>query len=178
MKRRVLVVGQGLLLGLAWGVAARLWMRFISTDPEFSWSGTGFIVGAATIAGTASGIVRAARRSWVKGLGVAAFLPLGMGAGMLTLPTIMFGTLATRRRTLPSAARVLLGVVAAIPLAFVVGGILQEGFGVIRASLAVLWYVGLCAWMIAIAGVSIGSTRLPGPLGAAEREDDLVPEKL
>ena len=34
----------GLAGGLAWGVIPRLWMRFISTNPEFTWSGTLFIV--------------------------------------------------------------------------------------------------------------------------------------
>ena len=30
----------GLAGGLAWGVFARVWMRFISTDPQFTWNGT------------------------------------------------------------------------------------------------------------------------------------------
>jgi hypothetical protein len=30
----------GAALVFAWGVADRIWMRLISTDPQFSWSGT------------------------------------------------------------------------------------------------------------------------------------------
>ena len=33
------IVG-GALLGLTWGVVIRIWMRFISTDPEFTWEQT------------------------------------------------------------------------------------------------------------------------------------------
>ena len=31
--------------GALLGVMARLWMRFISEDPEFTWNGTLFIIG-------------------------------------------------------------------------------------------------------------------------------------
>jgi len=44
------------MLGLAWGTTIRLWMRFISTDPEFTWSGTGYILGATTVAGLLLGL--------------------------------------------------------------------------------------------------------------------------
>ena len=35
----------GFALGAGWGVLARVWMRLITTDPEFSWAGTLMIVG-------------------------------------------------------------------------------------------------------------------------------------
>ena len=38
-KVGLLLVG-GLVGGLLWGALARVWMRFISTDPEFTWDGT------------------------------------------------------------------------------------------------------------------------------------------
>src|ERR687898_224194 len=41
----------GLLGGVVWGIDARVWMRFISTDPEFTWSGTLFIVIGFGVAG-------------------------------------------------------------------------------------------------------------------------------
>ena len=41
----------------------RGWMRFISTAPEFTWSGTGFILGSATMAGLGFGLIESARRS-------------------------------------------------------------------------------------------------------------------
>ena len=34
-----------------WGICARVWMRFIATDPEFTWAGTLFIVIGFGIAG-------------------------------------------------------------------------------------------------------------------------------
>ena len=30
---------RGAIQGFAWGVAARVWMRLIAEDPEFSWDG-------------------------------------------------------------------------------------------------------------------------------------------
>jgi len=53
MKRLLL----GALCGAAWGVAARVWMRLITTTPEFTWSGTLSIVGATTVAGLGMGAV-------------------------------------------------------------------------------------------------------------------------
>ena len=41
----------GFLLGFAWGVVARVWMRLITTAPEFSWVGTRGIIGTAGFAG-------------------------------------------------------------------------------------------------------------------------------
>ena len=35
----------GATISALWGVVARTWMRFITADPEFSWSGTLTIVG-------------------------------------------------------------------------------------------------------------------------------------
>ena len=48
--------GTGLLLGVGWGIAARVWMRLVSTVPDFSWTGTLVIVGLAALAG--AGVVR------------------------------------------------------------------------------------------------------------------------
>jgi hypothetical protein len=36
--RSLSIVGGFLVGGLVWGVVARLWMRLITTDPEFTWS--------------------------------------------------------------------------------------------------------------------------------------------
>ncbi len=90
----------GAAAGLAWGIVARLWMRFISDHPEFSWSGTAFIVGAATIFGTAMGLawLRRARggRGWWRLLGLTVLL-LGMGTGSLMIPTVLLGAVALGR---------------------------------------------------------------------------------
>jgi len=47
---RALLTGAG--LGLTWGVVARVWMRLISTSPEFSVVTTAFILGIAAVFGT------------------------------------------------------------------------------------------------------------------------------
>ena len=74
----------GALLGLSWGIAMRVWMRFITTDPEFTWSGTGYILGATTLAGLLLGLGWA-RRAKAKGnwwrLTGLSMLPLGVAAG-------------------------------------------------------------------------------------------------
>jgi len=90
----------GLLLGVVWGVVARIWMRLISTSPEFSWAGTLFILLGAGIVGLALGVVHAARRrgasGWWRLLGV--FVPLLFaGAGLPLLPAVVLGGWGLRR---------------------------------------------------------------------------------
>jgi hypothetical protein len=52
----------GAAAGLGWGVTARAWMRRISTEPGFTWSGTGYILGACTVIGLLLGVAKAGRR--------------------------------------------------------------------------------------------------------------------
>jgi hypothetical protein len=105
----------GIVLGFTWGVAIRLWMRYISTDPEFTWAGTGYIVGAATLVGTLLGVA-IYRRSLAKGnwwrLNGLAVLTLGMAAGAVMIPTVLVGGLAIGRRRWPTWLRASLLVVA------------------------------------------------------------------
>lgn len=87
----------GLGLGLAWAVAARIWMRLISTDPEFSWAGTGFILGAGAVTGLGLGIMyglRLAGRSRWRRLLILCCLPLFAGPGMVFAPVVFVGGLA------------------------------------------------------------------------------------
>lgn len=86
----------GFALGLAWGAAARVWMRLISSDPEFSWSGTGFILGSTAVCGLAFGIlygVRGAGRSrWWRLLAVVCLVDVA-GPGMVFIPALLLGGL-------------------------------------------------------------------------------------
>lgn len=159
-------VGLGLLSGLGWGVAARAWMRSIATDPAFTWSGTLYILGAAALAGLMAGCVGAVRRPWAKVFGVLALVPLGMGAGALMLPTILLGTIALRRRTLPGWARALAAILAVVPLGPVVADAAGDRRHPVGVVVAVAAYLALCAWMIRIAEVSLG-TAAPRPLAVA-----------
>ena len=108
--------------GVAWGMAARGWMRLLSTDPEFSWSGTMVIVMVATLAWTGGGIVAASRnrsaRIRVAGrvVGSVLCLLLGLGQGMLLLPTALFGGLSLARTRWSRVRRLLLGALAALPV--------------------------------------------------------------
>ena len=79
----------GFAAGVVWGAVARVFMRMLSTSPEFSWSGTLFILGVGAVAGTCVGLVHAARvggRSrWWRIAGLPALL-LFAGPGMVLLP--------------------------------------------------------------------------------------------
>jgi len=92
----------GASLGLMWGIAARIWMRLISTQPEFSIPGTVAILLIATFFGTFVGFAFAARRhGWrrwrhylPRGLVVTFFLPFGIAGGMPLMLTVLLMTLA------------------------------------------------------------------------------------
>jgi hypothetical protein len=119
-RLRLALAGGG--LGLGWGFAARAWMRLVSTDPEFSWSGTGYILGACTVVGLLLGAAEAGRRrgamGWWRASGASALL-LGVGAGMIVLPTALLGGLAVGRRRWHPAARAVLALAAAVPAVLV-----------------------------------------------------------
>ena len=62
-------VGLSALVGVGLGVVLRIWMRLISDDPEFSWSGTLAIVIVFTLLGVNAGLVAFGRgRGWRSGL--------------------------------------------------------------------------------------------------------------
>jgi len=93
--------GAGFALGLMWGTAARVWMRLISTDPEFSWSGTGMILGSTAVCGAALGFLYGARRAgrsrWWRLLGLCWLLVFA-GPGMVFLPAFLLGGLLHLRQ--------------------------------------------------------------------------------
>lgn len=90
----------GLLLGVAWGVVARVWMRLISTSPEFSWAGTLSIIMGAGIVGLALGLIHAARRrggsQWWRLLVLVVIL-FFQGQGLPLLPAVVLGGWGLRR---------------------------------------------------------------------------------
>lgn len=147
----------GALGGFLWGVLMRLWMRFISTDPEFTWSGTGFILGAALIAGLGLGAAyafsRKTKAGWWRLFGLPVIL-LGGGAGIIMIPGVIVGGLAFARRNWPKAVRIALGVVAIGGTIALLG--LSDTFGPIKAtaamaSFAVLHLIEMAATGIAFA---------------------------
>lgn len=130
------LVPLGLGGGIALGVAARVWMRFISEDPEFTWSGSIFIVLGFTVFGLAQAVVFAARnrneRRWkltiARTIGAVLMLPLFMAAGAIMFPTVLGGGLAMSRIDWRTVTRCLWLLPAAGPVVFV-GRDLIDSFG-------------------------------------------------
>src|SRR6476646_8478217 len=91
--------GLGLLGGAVLGVLARLWMRLVANEPDFSWAGTLFIVGAFAVFGAGQALSWSARRTAlrrpgltvVRALAAVLALPIFGGAGAIMLPTVLTG---------------------------------------------------------------------------------------
>ena len=100
-------------VGLAWGAIARLFMRLISTTPEFSWAGTGMILAFAGLFWGLIGVVVAARAAgrtrWWR-LAPLPGLILFAGAGLFLLP----GAIAVALTLFVRDLRARLGLVAVV----------------------------------------------------------------
>ena len=153
----------GLVGGLAWGMIARLWMRFISTNPEFTWSGTLFIVVGFGIAGLAQSGAYLGRRAKLtrpamtvlRVVAVIGLLPLGIAAGASMFPTIILATLALTHHTWP---RWLRGIVAAVALLPALATALSF-FGdltAIHAVVGAVWFLAIYAGIVWAARSSLG----------------------
>jgi len=137
----------GFALGTAWGVLARVWMRLITTDPEFSWSGTLMIVGLSAVLGLGVGVVDAARRTGRTGFWTLVVVPgllLFMSPGMMLAPSFLLGGLAWGQRG--HAARVV-GLLA-------IAGSLAVGIWVGLEDITVAYVVGYVALALALAWAS------------------------
>lgn len=139
--RAVRTIAAGLLLGVGWGVLARVWMRLVSDQPSFSWDGTLFILGLAGWFGVGLGVVVAARRrgrrAWWR-LAVLPTLLLFAGPGLLFLPAVVLGGYAASGRG-PVALRVLAGAVpAGVPVAMV----LMAGSSEVGSEVSLVVVVG------------------------------------
>lgn len=96
-----LVLAGSLVAGIAWGALARLFMRLVSTTPEFSWEGTLGIVGIAAVAflltGFAAGAMARGWSGWWR-LAAAPALLIFAGQGLGLLPAAAGTFLAVRVR--------------------------------------------------------------------------------
>lgn len=141
----------GALAGAAWGAQFRVFMRFVSTDPEFSWSGTLFIVITFAIFGAVQGLALAGRRlglrrRWLTPLRVlgtvGTLLTLG-GAGAIMAPTTLGGSFARHRSDWPRWARWLLLAIAGVNVVAVsVGGAREMGV-VLKPLIAGVWLAAI-----------------------------------
>ncbi len=152
----------GLFGGLALGAIARLWMRGIAVDPEFTWNGTlGIMFGFALFGLAQAGVVVARRRvrrgsrpailTVGRVLGVVAMLPLFVAAGGPMLPTVVGGGLALARQDWRIRTRAVLALVATIPV-FAISNSIIGDFGA-----SVQTVVGIIG-MVAIYSVIIWAT--------------------
>lgn len=157
----IVLVG-GLVGGLAWGAFARVWMRFISTDPEFSWSGTLFIVVGFGIAGLAqAGAYLARRRGWsrrpmtaVRVGTTVGLLPLGMAAGGPMFPTIVLAPLAMTHVDWNRWVRGGLGILAVAPLVLSARPLFDE-LVLGRAVIGTVWLIAIYAGIVWAARCSL-----------------------
>ena len=144
----------------ALGVLARLWMRLIAVQPEFTWGGTlGIVIGFTVFGLTGSLAALARRRRWrpwaarvTRCAGIIGMLPLFVAAGGQMMPTVVFGGLAAWRTDWPTIARAACVPFAAISVLFVGSGIVDD-FGWSLHSLA--GFVGL----LGLYGVIVRATR-------------------
>ncbi len=107
--------------GLLLGIVARLWMRWISMDPEFTWSGTLTIVFVFAFFSTAQSLLFLVRRKDIskvkdgifRGIAIFFTLPLFGAGGSIMLPVVLLGSLALWRGSWPKWLRAILGILSA-----------------------------------------------------------------
>jgi hypothetical protein len=116
----IVIVIAAILAGLALGVVARIWMRLIAPDPEFTVGGTiGIVVGFGLLF-TGAGLSLAAHRNgWrrvplgiARSIGCILILPAFGGAGALAFPSVLLGALAVARWDLRLPLRIFLALCA------------------------------------------------------------------
>ena len=173
-------LGIGAGLGLAWGIAARIWMRLISTNPELSVSGTAVILGVPTVFGTCAGLAYVARRrGWARwahylcrALVVLTFIPFGFAGGAPLMLTVLLATVGFTQTGWPRSVR-------AIPLLLAVAGVVLVSWEIVKdkpgmlAALYVLFYLVLLHPLCI--GLSTGLQRFWQPAPNDSESEGLVP---
>ena len=115
------------LLGVVLGIFARIWMRLIAPDPEFTTAGTVGILAGFGLLFMGAGLSLAAHRNgWrriplgvARTIGCILILPAFGGAGLLAFPSVIFGALAVARWDLRIPLRIFFGCVAIAATVFV-----------------------------------------------------------
>ncbi len=157
----------GAVCGLALGVIARAWMRWISDDPEFSWAGTIFIVSAFTLFAAAHSVAAVARlrpaRPGVIALAraSAAVLSLGLfaGAGVIMLPTVLFGSLAVWRTGVRWLVRASLVIPALPGVGLVIVDVTDDHGWTVETIGRLLLFAGIYAVVIAATWPTVARVR-------------------
>lgn len=162
-RRTAMLVGGGALGGLVLGSLARAWMRLISDDPEFTWSGTIFIVSGFTFFGLTQSVAAAARRRsgrrWVvtitRLLGTLGMLPLFVAAGGMMMPTVVGAGLARARKDWPRPLRAVLVLVAAGPVGFVLFDLIDKFGYSLRTLVGFVLLVALYSVIVFATGATM-----------------------
>jgi hypothetical protein len=154
--------------GAGWGVLARIWMRLIATDPEFSWSGTLAIIGFAAVLGCGVGLVAESRREdrslwWT--LAVIPGMVLFLSPGMVLLPSFLVGALAFARRSSIARAVGWVGIAVSVVGFPLLVALDPEPGSDTSPSQLVVFVIGfaLMATSLAWAGSHIWRRRAPRP---------------
>lgn len=161
-RRWPAVVGVAAAGGVVLGIIARAWMRLITTEPEFTWTGTTFIILGFTVFGVTQAIGLLGRRSASVRVGrvtrVIALIgvaPLFVAAGASMMPTVVVGTLVLVNRQWPRLLVGVLGLVALAPIALVVRDLVVD-FGLsLRTVFGLLGFVAIYATIIAVYSLSV-----------------------
>jgi hypothetical protein len=159
-----LVLLASFVTGAALGIVARIWMRFITTDPEFSWGGTLLIIIGFGVVFLGQAGVYLGRRSGVRQSGFVALrvlaivtlIPLAGAAGAFAFPVIVFAPMAIVRTGWNRWLRLLLGALALLDALFVASTLFSE-LNVIRATIGVVWFVaiyGVLVWAVSFSFAS------------------------
>jgi type IV secretory pathway TrbD component len=160
----LLVLLAGFLTGAVLGIVARIWMRFITTDPEFSWAGTLVIVFGFGVMFLGQAGVYLGRRSGLRPSGFVALrvlaivtlVPLAGAAGAFAFPIIVFAPLGIIRIGWNRWLRLLLGVLALLSGVFVLF-VLFSDLSAIRTSIGLVWFAliyGVLVWAVAFSFAS------------------------
>jgi hypothetical protein len=171
---RTALVGFG--LGAVWGVVARVWMRLVSTSPEFSWFGTLMIVALSAAFGLLVGLSWWARhvtgwRRWLRFL----FLPgliLFAGQGLPLAPGFLVAGPLLRRRWLPARLVAVVAIVGPGVLFWWSERLNEETMNTapLHVQLGLLFGMPVVATALALAGHLV-----MGPLGS--RAQSVSPER-
>ena len=171
----------GALLGFTWGVLIRLWMRLISTDPEFTWGGTIYILMAATVFGMGVAGAAAGRRSprrWARRvtrvLGGVSLIFLAGAAGSIMVASVIPMTLAVAERRWWRPARLALFALALLPMKVVYDEIVKDS-SALETSIAMVVYLALGTMLVAGWASIVGSRR---PSRRARREAERAADRV
>ncbi len=156
--------------GVLLGITARLWMRWISTDPEFTWGGTLGIIFSFTIFCIAHSLLFVMQRRdkskilirIFRGIAIFFTLPLFAAAGAIMFPVVLLGSLAYWRKSWPKWLRIVLGILSAMWAARVAYMFIIKNFGWGFETIGqILVYLGIYILIIRITKGAVAFPRQP-----------------